>query len=111
MEEALAVVEQKEVEFYGDSLIAIRTSDGAVYVPVRPICEVLGVDWNGQRRRIQRDPVLNETLQGVDVTSTPGGRQTMLALPLDYISGFLFGINADHVKPEVRDRLIRYQPR
>ena len=33
----------------------------------------------------------------------------MLCLPLDYISGFLFGINADRVKPEVRDRLIQYQ--
>ncbi len=35
----------------------------------------------------------------------------LLALPLDYISGFLFGINADRVKPEVRDRLIQYQLR
>jgi len=53
----------------------------------------------------------------VAVTTTPsgsgvgGGRQEMLALPLDYVSGFLFGINADRVKPEVRDRLIHYQPR
>jgi len=35
----------------------------------------------------------------------------LLALPLDTVSGFLFGINADRVKPEVRDRLIHYQPR
>ena len=40
---------------------------------------------------------------------TPGGRQEMICLPLDYISGFLFGINATRVKEEVRDRLIRYQ--
>lgn len=33
----------------------------------------------------------------------------MLAIPLDYLSGFLFGINASRVKEEVRDRLIRYQ--
>ena len=33
----------------------------------------------------------------------------MICLPLDYISGFLFGINATRVKEEVRDRLIRYQ--
>jgi hypothetical protein len=33
----------------------------------------------------------------------------MTCLPLDYLSGWLFGINATRVKPEVRDRLIRYQ--
>jgi ferritin-like metal-binding protein YciE len=47
--------------------------------------------------------------KGVNVTFTPGGRQEMICLPLDFISGFLFGINPSRVKEEVRDRLIRYQ--
>jgi hypothetical protein len=33
----------------------------------------------------------------------------MLCLPLDYISGFLFGINPERTKPEIKDKLIRYQ--
>lgn len=33
----------------------------------------------------------------------------MICLPLDYMCGWLFGSNADRVKPEVRGRLIRYQ--
>jgi hypothetical protein len=33
----------------------------------------------------------------------------MLCLPLDYISGFLFGVNANRVKQELRDRVILYQ--
>lgn len=33
----------------------------------------------------------------------------MLALPLDYLNGWLFGMNADRVKSEIRDRLIKYQ--
>ncbi len=33
----------------------------------------------------------------------------MLCLSLDFINGFLFGINASRVKPEVREHLIRYQ--
>jgi hypothetical protein len=109
MDKSLAVTEQKTVEFYGDDIVAIRATDGTVYIPVRPICELLGVDWNGQRRRINRDAVLSQEIQGVDVTSTPGGTQTMLCLPLDYISGFLFGLNPDRTKPELRDRIIRYQ--
>jgi hypothetical protein len=33
----------------------------------------------------------------------------MLSLPLKFVSGFLFGINPSRVKPEIKQRLIRYQ--
>jgi hypothetical protein len=108
MDKSLAVIEQKTVEFYEDQVIAVRLTSGEVFVPLRPIVEGLGLDWAAQTRRINRDPVLAE-IKGVVVTATPGGPQEMLALPLDYLSGFLFGVNASRVKPEIRERVIRYQ--
>ena len=45
-EQSLTVIEQKEVQFYGDTLIAVRAKGSGVYVPVRPICDLLGVDWS-----------------------------------------------------------------
>ena len=33
----------------------------------------------------------------------------MACLPLRYLNGWLFGVNADRVKEEIRDRVIRYQ--
>ncbi len=107
-ESALLPVEQKSVSFYNDEIIAIRASDGAVYVPIRPICENLGVTLAGQRERIHRDPVLSEMVTSVSVTLTQQARE-MLCLPLNYIPGWLFGISADRVKPELRDKIIRYQ--
>jgi hypothetical protein len=113
MEHSLVVIEQKTVAFYGDEIIAVRSQDGAIYVPVRPICDLLGVDWSSQRQRISRDPVLAEEIKPCVVVTTTQGqtdqRRELLALPLDYISGFLFGINASRVKDEIRERLIRYQ--
>lgn len=115
-EKALIPVEQKEVDFYGDTIVAVRTGKGAIFVPVRPICDLLGVDWSAQRRRIARDPVMGAEAMSVAITTTdidPDSRRprtsAMLALPLDYVSGFLFGINADRIKPEIRERLIQYQ--
>lgn len=105
----LIPAEQKTVLFYDDEITAVRLEDGRVFVPVRPLCDRLGVDWSAQRRRINRDAVLSEESKGVAVTATPGGQQEMMCLPLDYISGWLFGINADRVNSDVRDRLIRYQ--
>ncbi len=119
-EKALAVVEQREVEFYGDDVMAVLSTEGTVFVPIRPICDLIGVDRRGQQRRIQQDPVLSQVAKTVpvmsgDVTSPDieSSRRPktsyMLALPLNYLNGWLFGMNADRVKPEIRDRLIRYQ--
>lgn len=58
MEQSLTVIEQKEVQFYGDAIIAVRAKGGGVYVPMRPICDLLGVDWSVQRRRISRDRLI-----------------------------------------------------
>lgn len=114
-EQALIPVEQKQVTFYDDEITAVlvQTADSqTVYVPIRPICDFLGVTWSPQRRRIMRDPVLSQKVQSVTVTVTDSYRTRgldMLCLPLDYLNGWLFGINANRVKPEIRDRLIRYQ--
>ena len=111
-DKALQPIEQKQVVFYEDEVTAVRLANGHVFVPIRPICDNLGVSWTGQRERVNRDPVLIDELQGVRVTRTPGaggGTQEMLCLPLKFIPGWLFGINANRVKPEIRERLIRYQ--
>lgn len=114
-DKALVSIEQKQVVFYDDEITAVLVRLGnetKIYVPIRPICDFLGVSWTGQRRRIKRDIVLSEEIRSVNVTFTELSRTrqiSMLCLPLDYISGFLFGINADRVKPEVKDKLIRYQ--
>ena len=115
-EQSLEPIREVSVDFYGDEIptaLVVIDEDGrqVIYVPVRPLIEYLGLSWPGQRERINRDAVLSQTVQGVRVTRTPeqGGAQVMLCLPMDYINGFLFGINANRVKPELRDRLITYQ--
>lgn len=107
----LVPIEQKQVEFYGDEVTAVRLDDGRIVVPVRPMCEWLGVQWAAQSKRIKRDPVLSEESISVSVMDTQGQqRREMTCLPLDMLNGWLFGINADRVKqPEIRERVIRYQ--
>lgn len=112
-ENTLLPVEERTVIFYDDELTAVLvTMDGEeqVFVPVRPLCEHLGVDWSAQRKRIVGDAVLFEAARSVAVTATEaGGKREMLCLPLDLLNGWLFGVSAARVKPEIRERLIRYQ--
>ena len=114
---ALVPVNQEVVDFYGDKLTVALVNvaqQEQVFVPIRPICDFLGIAWTAQRQRINRDPVLSQIATIVIVTITTAGatatqRREMICLPLDYLNGFLFGINANRVKAEVRDNLIRYQ--
>ena len=41
----LIPIEEKTLDFYEDQLIAVRLSNGAIYVPVRPLCDNLV--WSG----------------------------------------------------------------
>lgn len=110
---ALVPIEEKQVVFYDDVIYAVRLNDGRVFVPMRPIIERLGVDWASQYKRAGRDPILSEEMQSIVVTTTDSRHEAMpremLCLPLDYLSGFLFGISANRVKEELRDNVIRYQ--
>jgi len=67
-EQALVPVREQTVDFYGDSLVAAEGPDATIYVPLRTICNYLGLSWAGQRERALRHPVLGPALKGVRVT-------------------------------------------
>jgi hypothetical protein len=111
-EKALIPIEERAVDFYGDEIKGVRVTrtpyGSDFFVPLRPLCDYLGVSYNGQRERIERDAVLASKLTAI-LIDTAGGRQEMQCIPLDYLNGWLFGINASRVKEEIRERVIRYQ--
>lgn len=101
----------RAVDFYGDQVTGVVMANGAIYVPLRPLCRYLGLDWSAQTRRLQRDDILASEIRGVAIMATPheGGTQEMVCLPLDLLPGWLFGISASRVKPTLREKIIRYQ--
>jgi len=119
VEEALTPIEQKTVTFYEDEITAVVVDDAGrkrVYVPVRPLCDHLEVSWSTQLQRIRNDAILSKEVMSVlletqtsDPTSRRPNTSAMICLPLDRLNGWLFGINANRVKEELRERLTRYQ--
>ena len=95
------------VDFHGQSLVAVLI-DGQPYVAMKPICENIGLQWNGQFERLNRNHVMSE---GIRVIRTPskGGNQDMICLPLDMLNGWLFGVDVNRVREEIRPKLIQYQ--
>ena len=94
--------------FDGDELLTVRDRDGVVFVAVKPIADALGLDWRSQRARMARDPILTEGRVTMTIPSQ-GGPQETVCLRLDLIHGWLFTIDHDRVKPELRERVLLYK--
>ncbi len=109
MSNKLTVIEQKEVTFYDDELTAVRADDGQIYVSLRHMCESLGLNTQGQTRRIQRNEILSEGLQRVAIMSTHRGKQQAYVLRADLVPLWLSGVEISRVKDEVRPKLKQFQ--
>ncbi|MGO3056987.1 MAG: phage antirepressor N-terminal domain-containing protein [Halomonas sp.] len=98
---------QVSINFHG-TVIPTFNVKGVIRVAMKTICQSIGLDWRSQRQRIMRHPVLSK---GVVIITTPskGGAQRSLTLPLSKLNGWLFGVDATRVKPEIREKLVEYQ--
>ena len=95
------------IDFHGDTLLASK-QDEEVFVAVKPIAERIGLRWHGQFERLQRDPILSEGIRVTCIYSA-GGMQETVCLRLDLVHGWLFTIDHDRVKPELRERVLLYK--
>lgn len=107
MTTSLTVKKPHYVQFNGSRILAVR-NQGRDYVTIKPICDALGLDWSAQYRRMQRDEALAEAIAIMAIPSS-GGNQEAVSLPLEMLNGWLFGISARRVRPELREKLKQYK--
>ena len=112
----LKPIEQKQIAFQGSQVTAVMVQDENgrenVYIPLKHLVEGMGLNWSAQRKRINRNPVLTNVCTNVVVTTTEQNRSRnieMLCIPISHLNGFLFGVNANRVKSEIRPLLVEYQ--
>ena len=92
----------------GKDIYAI-TENGEVYVPIKPICEALGIDAESQRSKIQSDETLSSTAVLSTVVAADSKDREMYCLPLRYIYGWLFTINPKNVAESARNAVLIYR--
>jgi hypothetical protein len=96
------------VDFHGDQLLGIE--NGKILIPVKPICDGMGLPWEAQRQRINRHPILAKGACIIQVPFGSGGAQEMVCLPLSRINFWLATVSPDRIiNPDVRIRVLLYQ--
>ena len=101
-------ISTQTISFNNQSLITVE-QNGNHYVAMKPICENIGIQWESQYNRIRRDDVLNSVIFIMNMTGSDSKNYQMICLPIEYLNGWLFGIDINRCKPEIRDTLIKYK--
>lgn len=78
-------------------------------VPIKPICEALGVNYTTQIEKLKKHPIYGSVVPLRGITAADGKTYQTSCMPLRYISGWILSIHPDNVKEEVREHLIEYQ--
>jgi len=78
-------------------------------VPIKPICEALGVSFQAQLEKIKSDPILSSTVMLSLTVGADGKSREMSCIPLEFTFGWLFTINPKNVSPEAKDAVTKYK--
>lgn len=92
----------------GVDIVAVDYDD-EIFVPVKPICEAIGIDVESQRDKIQDDEILSSTAVLTTAVAVDGKEREMYCLPLRYVYGWIFTINPKNVAPDARESVTRYR--
>ena len=94
------------VPFHGDSIITLD-ANGNKYVVLKPIAEALGLSWASQTVKLQGDSRFN--CFDIETVGMDGKSREMLCIPLRKLNGWLFSINPNKIRPDLKEKVIQYQ--
>jgi hypothetical protein len=105
---ALAPLPARQVEVFGDQVLAVRLPDGSIWLSLRMLCDNFGVARARQAQRIRENDTLAEDLIDVRV-ETAGGPQTMQVLRLERVPYWISDIQINRVREDLREKLRQYK--
>jgi hypothetical protein len=82
---------------------------GEKMVPVKPICEALGITMQGQLEVLKTHPIYSSVIKMILTTGSDGKQYEMITIPLEFVFGWLCNIDSRKVKEESKEPLLRYQ--
>lgn len=91
----------------GVGILASNVSEGLI--PIKPICEVLGIDYSSQLKKIKEDEDWSSTLVLSTTVGADEKTREMCCISKKYILAWLLSINPANVKPEARQAVREYR--
>lgn len=95
------------ISFHGSDLITLKVED-VIYTAVKPIVEAMGLDWGGQQQKLSKSSD-KFNCRDISMVAKDGKIREMLCIPIKKLNGWLFSINPEKVRPDLKEKVICYQ--
>lgn len=86
------------LEFAGVVLPIVQDESGRDVVPLKPIVEIFGVNWEGQRVKVQTIGMRRRLGTCTQAILGIGQRREMVCIRVDRVAAYLFSINPESVR-------------
>jgi hypothetical protein len=83
--------------------VPVFQHEGRSWVALKPLCDALGIQSARQRERVEANPEISWT--HMYSTGSDGKQYQMLCIQIDHVGLWLYGINPNKVKPEIREKM------
>lgn len=87
----------------------VATNNAEKLVPIKPICDALGIAFQPQQQKIRDDEDLASVVMLSMTTGADGKQYEMFCLPIEFVFGWLFTINPKNVKVEAQETVRQYR--
>lgn len=109
----MKILDQFPFEFYGSLFELYLTDQRTLLLPLRQLCEAMGLAYSSQLKRIKRDEALSDGLFSVRATVLQRGdvaqEREVSCLSLRHLPYWLGTIDAARVQPELKDKVIAFK--
>ncbi len=95
------------VQFHGD-MVYLVSLNNEPFVPLKAISDNLGLGWQSQHRKLLEDS-RRWQVQTIRVRAQDGKLREMVCIPLRKLPAWLYSISPEKVRPEIREKLLKYQ--
>jgi hypothetical protein len=108
LQQSLIPLKQAIILFHGYELLALLLPDNRIAVTLNSLCAMLGIQRDGQVRRIRRNKDVTQHLL-LALVETAGGPQRMDVLVAEAIPFWVLGVQIEQLAPEKRQLVITIQ--
>jgi len=96
--------ESLAITIFNMPTLAVRATDGLIYLAIRDLCNAVGLSRQSQMRRLRADEDLREGIKTFRI-ATPAGMREQEFLQLELVPLWITSVSRRKAEPEIQERL------
>ncbi|WP_457625065.1 phage antirepressor N-terminal domain-containing protein [Persephonella sp.] len=109
VEKHFGLVREAIIDVENASIPSYLDKNGDVWVALKPVVEALGLHWGTQWKKIKGLKEKGASIIETPIKTKSGETQKMLTINLYDLPVYLYSININKVRPELREKIKKFQ--